>query len=177
MLSKQPRGLLIFADTVYTIEPNKGKESVEMYSPDDQGEYVPKEGTSSFSFHGLSDALTALDTEVTIVQPLSEEYALLLEVIMADHPGHPHPPAFSWNTGMVIHVLKGDPALRDLEHIQVDGPGTAYPFFFDKQGHKGLTLDATQTLRSHVGEAFTEWITVILLPLVEGWCQAVAVSE
>ena len=57
---------------------------------------------------------------------------------MAEHPGHPHPPMFSWNTGMVMHLLKGDPALRDLEHIQVDGPGTAYLFFFNKQGHKGL---------------------------------------
>ena len=63
MLSKWPRGLLlIFA--VYAMEPNKSEESGEMYSPDDQGEYVPKVGTSSFSVQGLSDALTALDTEV-----------------------------------------------------------------------------------------------------------------
>ena len=82
-----------------------------------------------------------------------------------------------------MHVLKGNPTLRDLEHIQVDGPGTAYLFFFDKQGHRGLTLDATQTLRTHVGEAFAEWISrsvhfaVILLLLAEGWCQAGAASE
>ena len=74
------------------MEPNKGKESGEMYSPDDQGEYVPEVGMPSFSIQGLSDALTALDTEVTMVQPPSEEYALLLEVTMADHPGHPCPP-------------------------------------------------------------------------------------
>ena len=123
---------------------------------------------------GCLDTLTALDTEVTMVQPPSEEYALLLEVTMADHPGHPHPPVFFWNAGMVMHVLKGNPALRDLEHIQVDGPGTAYLLFFNKQGHKGLTLKAAQTLRTHVGEAFTEWIShsahfvVILLPLAEG---------
>ena len=59
------------------------------------------------------------------VQPPSEEFALLLEVMMADHPGHQRPPACSWNAGMVLHVLKSDPTLRDLEHIQVDGPGMA----------------------------------------------------
>ena len=132
MLSEWPRSLLIFADTVYTMEPNKGEESGEMYSPGDQGEYMPKVGVPSFSIQGLSDALTALDTEVTVVQPPSEEYALLLEVTMADCPGCPCPPTFSWNVGMVMHILKGNPTLRDLAHIQVDGPGTAYLFFFDK---------------------------------------------
>ena len=75
---------------------------------------------------------------------------------MADHPGHPHPPAFSWNAGMVLHVLKSDPTLRDLKHIQVDGPGTAYLFFFDKQGCQGHTLEAAHAIRTHVREAFSE---------------------
>ena len=61
------------------MEPNKGEESGEMYSPDDQGEYMPEAGALSFSVQGMSDALTALDTEVTVVQPPSEEFALLLE--------------------------------------------------------------------------------------------------
>ena len=39
-----------------------------MYSPDNQGEYVPEVGTPSFSVQGSSDALTALET-VTEVQP------------------------------------------------------------------------------------------------------------
>ena len=39
------------------MEPNKREESGEMYSPDDQGEYVPKVGAPSFSIQGLSDAL------------------------------------------------------------------------------------------------------------------------
>ena len=115
--------------------------------------------------------------------PPSEEYALLLEVTMADCPGCLCPPVFSWNAGIVMHVLKCNPTLRDLEHIQVDSPGTAYLFFFDKQGRKGLTLDAAQTLMTHMGEALAEWIshsahfTVILLPLAEGWLQAVAAPE
>ena len=92
----------------------------------------------------------ALESEVMVFQPPSEEYALLLEVPMADHPRCPHPPTFSWNGGMVMHILKGDPALRDLEHVQVDGPGMAYLFFSDKQGHRGLKYDAAQTLRMHV---------------------------
>ena len=70
--------------------------------------------------------------------------------MMADHPGCVHPPAFLWNAGMVLHVLKSDPILRDLEHIQVDGPRMAYLFFFDKQGCRGLTLEATQAMRVHV---------------------------
>ena len=154
------------------MEPNKDEESGEMYSPEDQGEYMLKVGVWSFSVQGLSK-----------VQPPSEEFTLLLEVMMADHPGCPCPPVLSWNVGMVMHILKGDLTLRDLEHIQVDGPGTAYLFFFDKQGHRGLTLDAAQTLRTHVGEAFAEWISCsahfagIPLLLVEGWCQAVAASE
>ena len=108
MLSERPRGLLIFADTVYTMESNKGEESGEMYLPDDQGKYVPEAGMPSFSVQGLSDALTALDTEVTVVQPPSEEYTLLLEVTIADCPGCPCPPTFSWNAGMIMHILKGN---------------------------------------------------------------------
>ena len=97
MLSKWPRGqLLIFAVyAVFAMEPNKGEESDEMYSPDKQGEYMPKVGTSSFSVQGLADALTALDTEVTEEQPPSEEFALQLEVATADRPGCLHPPTFS----------------------------------------------------------------------------------
>ena len=54
---------------------------------------------------------------------------------MVDRPRRPCPPAFSWNGGMVQHVLKGDPALRDLEHVQVDGPGLMYLFFYDWHGY------------------------------------------
>ena len=54
---------------------------------------------------------------------------------MADRSSRPHPPAFSWNAGMVLHVLKSDPALRKLEHIQVDSPGLAYLFFYERHGH------------------------------------------
>ena len=103
------------------MEPNKSEESGEMYSPDNQGEYMPEVGTLSFSVQRSSDALTVLET--------------VTEVMMADCPGHPHPPAFLWNAGMVLHVLKSDPTLRDLEHIQVDEPGMDYLFFFDKQGY------------------------------------------
>ena len=111
-----------------------------------------------------------------MVQPPSEEFALLLKVMMADCPGRSCPPAFSWNIGMAMHILKGDPTLRDLEHIQVDGPDMAYLFFFGKQGCRGLAFDAAQIIRTHVGEVFAEWIShsahfaVIPLPLAEGWC-------
>ena len=108
---------------------------------------------------------------------------MMLEVMMADHPGQPHPAMFSWNTGMVMHVLRGDPVLRELEHVQVDGLGIAYLFFCDKQGHWGLGQDATDAVRTHVEEAFSEWIlhsthfTISLLPLMEACWQSVAASD
>ena len=150
---------------------------------DDQGEYVPEAGAQNFSIQGLSDMLTSLKSEVTVVQPPAEEYDLLLEVTVADQPRHLHPPAFSWNASMILHILKGDPVLWDLEHVQVDGLGTAYLFFYDKQGHKGLKQDVTENSQTHVAEAFSEWISwsahfvVILLLLVEGWWRAMATSD
>ena len=157
------------------MEPSKGEESGEMYSPDKQGEYTSEvavpEGTPHFSIQGLVDVLM---TEIPDVQLLlSVEFALQLEVMMANHSGHPHPLAFLWNVGMVMHVLKSDPMLRGLEHIQVDGPGMAYLFFFDKQGMCGLMHEATQAMQVHVGEAFA----VNCLPLVERWCHVVVASE
>ena len=80
-----------------------------MYSPDDQGEYAPEVGASHFMVQGLVDALT----EVPDVQLLpSVEFVLQFEVTIADFPGHPCPPAFSWNADMLMHVLKSDPTLR-----------------------------------------------------------------
>ena len=110
---------------------NRGEESGEMYLPDEQREYTlgaaTSEGAPHFSIEGLMDTLT---TEIPDVQLLpSVEFTLQLKVMMADHPGHPHLPAFLWNVGMVMHILKSDPTLRDLKHIQVDGPGMAYLFF------------------------------------------------
>ena len=108
---------------------------------------------------------------------------MMLEVMMADHPGQPHPPTFSWNPGMVMHVLKSDLVLRELEHVQVDGPDIAYLFFYDKQGHRGLGQDAVDAVRIHMEEAFSEWIscsahiTISLFPLMEAWQQSVAASN
>ena len=59
---------------------------------------------------------------------------------------------------MVQHVLKSDPALRDLEHIQVDGPGLPYLFFNDRHGHHSLSKGAVLTMCSHLAEAFAKWI-------------------
>ena len=82
-----------------------------------------------------------------------------------------------------MHILKSDPVLRELEHVQVDSLGTAYLFFYDKQGHWGLRQDATHAIRTHLEEAFSEWIlhaahfTISLFPLMEGWWRAVAASD
>ena len=66
--------------------------------------------------------LTEIGQEVTEVQPPARKYAMLLEVMMVDCVGCPHLLAFFWNVGMVMHVLKSDPILRYLEHVQVNGP-------------------------------------------------------
>ena len=56
----------------------KREDAGEMYSPDDQGEYVLEAGMQNFSVKGLSVVLSSLESEVNGVQPPAEEYALLL---------------------------------------------------------------------------------------------------
>ena len=136
------------------MDSDRYEDSGEMYSPVEQGEYVPLDGAPRFSMQGLSDALADVREEIT--EPPAEEYTMMLKVMMTDHPGQPCQPAFSWNAGMVMHVLKSDPVLRELEHVQVDGPGTAYLFFYDRQGHHGLSQDTAYVIRAHVEEVFSE---------------------
>ena len=67
--------------------------------------------------------------------------------------------------------------------MQVDGPGTAYLFFYNKQGHRGLEQGAADAIRTHVEEAFSEWIShsahfnVSLFPLMEAWWRSIAASN
>ena len=136
------------------IDPERREDSGEMYSSDDQGEYTSLGETPRLSLQGLSDTLADVGEEIG--KTSMEEYALMLEVMMADHPGQPHPPAFSWSVGMVVHILKSNPVLWELEHVQVDGPATAYLVFYDKQGHWGLEQGAADAIQTHVEEAFSE---------------------
>ena len=150
---------------------NRYEDSGEMYSPDEQGQYIPLNGALRFSMQGLSNTLA--DVGEGITEPPAEEYAMMLEVMTADQPGWPCPPAFSWNVGMVMHILKSNPVLRKLEHVQVDSPGTAYLFFYYQQGCCGLSQDTVYMIWAHVEEDFAEWslcsahFIVSLLPLVE----------
>ena len=163
------------------MDPDRCNNSGEMYSPDDQGEYTSFDEAPQFSVQGLSNAI--VDVEEGTGETLAEKYAMMLEVTMADHPGRPHPPTFSWNVGMVMHVMKSDPVLIELEHVQVDGLGTTYLSFYNKQGHWDLGQDAAQAVWTHMEEAFSEWIscsahfTISLLPLMEVWWQSVAASN
>ena len=163
------------------MDPDRREDSGEMYTPGNQGEYTPLDEAPHFSLQGLSNALA--DIREGTGETSAEEYALMLEVMMANHPGQPHPPAFSWNVGMVMHVLKSDPVLWELEHVQVDDPGTAHLFFYDKQGHRGLGQDAADAVRTHMEEAFLEWIShsahfsISLLPLMAALQQSVATSD
>ena len=56
------------------------------------------------------------------------------------------------------HILKSDPVLKDLEHAQVDGPGLAYLFFYDRHGYHGLSKEEALAMCSHIADAFAEWI-------------------
>ena len=138
------------------MDSHHGEESGEMYSPDEQGEYTLVDGAQALTVQGLTDMLSGLELEDTVVEPPEEELILQLEVTMVDHPGHPRPPVFSWNAGMVMHILKNDSTLRDLEYVQVDNPGTAYLFFLDKQCHCRLSAEAAEMLGAHLPVAFSE---------------------
>ena len=94
---------------------DRHEDSGEMYSPDDQGKYTLLDDAPRFSMQGLSDVLA--DVGEGMDETPAEEYAMMLEVTMADCPGQLRPPTFSWNAGMVMHVLKSDLVLRELEHM------------------------------------------------------------
>ena len=114
-----------------SMEHEREEESGEMFSPNKSVEYMPHGDAPSFTVQALRDALTEAESGVTGPPCPMDEFIIQLEVTMADRLGRLCPPAFLWNGGMVQHVLKTDPALRDLEHVQVDGPGLAYLFFYD----------------------------------------------
>ena len=155
------------------MDSHHGEESGEMYSPNEQGEYTLEDGAQALTVQELTDALSGLESEDTVVEPPEEELILQLEVTMVDRPGHPHPPVFSWNAGMVMHILKNDPVLRNLEYVQVDNPGTTYLFILDKQCHHGLPAEAAEMLGAYLPGAFFEWIShsahfvAIAIPLAE----------
>ena len=48
--------------------------------------------------------------------------------------------------------------MRDLEHVQADGPGLAYLFFYDWHGYRGLSKEEALAMHSHIAGAFAEWI-------------------
>ena len=67
------------------MDPDRHEDSGEMYSPDDQGECTSLDEAPQFSLQGLSDALA--DIREGTGETSVEEYALTLEVTMADRPG------------------------------------------------------------------------------------------
>ena len=62
------------------MDPDRHKDSGEMYSPDDQGEYMSLDETPQFSVQGLSNALA--DVGEGMDETPAEEYAMMLEVNM-----------------------------------------------------------------------------------------------
>ena len=67
------------------MDPDRREDLGEMYSPDNQGEYMSLDETPQFSLQGLSDALA--DIGEGTGETSAEEYAMMLEVTMADRPG------------------------------------------------------------------------------------------
>ena len=54
---------------------------------------------------------------------------------------------------------KGNPGLRDLEHVQVDGPGLTYLFFYDRHGYRGLSKEEALSLCTPTLQMpFAKWI-------------------
>ena len=51
------------------MDANHRDESGEMYSPNEQGEYMSMDGAPRFSVQELSDALSGLGSKDTIVEP------------------------------------------------------------------------------------------------------------
>ena len=113
------------------MECEREEESGEVFSPNESEEYMPHSDAPIFTVQGLRDALSEVESAVTGLLCPADEFIIQLEVTMVDQPGRPCPPAFLWNGGMVQHMLESNPALRDLELVQVDGPGLAYLFFYD----------------------------------------------
>ena len=66
------------------MDPDRCEDSGEMYFPNDQGEYTSLDETLRFSLQGLSHTLADIGEETG--KTSVEEYALTLEVMMADHP-------------------------------------------------------------------------------------------
>ena len=78
---------------VPVMDSERHEDSGEMYSPDNQGEYTLLDEVLQFSMLGLSDVLAGVGEGKD--ETPAEEYTMMLEVTMADHPGRPHPPTFS----------------------------------------------------------------------------------
>ena len=58
------------------MDSERHEDSGEMYSPDEQGEYTPLDGTLRFFMQGLSDALG--DVGEGINETPVEEYTMML---------------------------------------------------------------------------------------------------
>ena len=48
--------------------------------------------------------------------------------------------------------------MGDLKHVEVDGPGWAYLFFYDRHRYRSLTKEEALAMRSHITDVFAEWI-------------------
>ena len=149
------------------------EDAGEMYSPDDQGEYVLKVGMQNFSVQGLLDALTSLEFEGPapsrrICSAAGSHYGgstwesvpacILLECWHG--PSHPEGRSHTLGSGACAggqprHCLSSFMTSRAAEDLSRMSPRTSKPMWQSRSAN----------------------FVVILLPLAEGWCRAMAASD
>ena len=147
----------IIADSL--MECDREEELGEMYSPNKTGEYTPCGDMPNFTVQGLRDALNEAESTVTEPPSLAEEFIIQLDMTMVDRPGRCVTTSIfmEWRLG-AAHAMKNDPAMGDLKHVEVDGPGRAYLFFYDRHGYRSLPKEEALAMHSHIADAFAEWI-------------------
>ena len=84
------------------MEHEREEESGEMYSPNESGEYTLHSDCTELHCAGVEGCSHQSRVCMVTGPPHpAEEFIIQLEVTMADQPGRPCPPAYSWNGGMV----------------------------------------------------------------------------
>ena len=139
----------------------KGKKNQgKMYSPNESGEYTPCGDVPTFTVQGLRDTLIEAEVHCDRTTTLCRRihYSIGSDYGRLTSEAVPTSLLVERRYG-VTHALKSDPSMRDLEHVQVDGPGLAYLFLYYFHGYRAVfPKRKTLSLCSHIVEVFTKWI-------------------
>ena len=108
----------------------------------------------TFTVQGLWDALTEAESAVTELPTPMDEFH---HSIGSDYGRLTWEAAttsllMEWRHGVTCAERRS--SFEDLEHVQVDGPGLTYLFFYDQHGYHGLSKEEALTMCSHIADAF-----------------------